>query len=53
MITKISKRIFAKLYELNYFMDEYISALKIVMSDWSINEKSYNLENFQEVERVI
>ena len=33
-------------------MDEYISALKIVMSDWSISEKSYNLENFQEVERL-
>ena len=46
------KENFAKLYELNYFMDEYISALKIVMSDWSINEKSYNLENFQEVERL-
>ena len=43
---------FVKLYELNYFMDEYISALKIVMSDWSISEKSYNLENFQEVERL-
>ena len=33
-------------------MDEYISALKIVISDWSISEKSYNLENFQEVERL-
>ena len=33
-------------------MDEYISTLKIVMSDWSISEKSYNLENFQEVERL-
>ena len=22
------------------------------MSDWSISEKSYNLENFQEVERL-
>ena len=43
---------FVKLYELNYFMDEYISALKIVISDWSISEKSYNLENFQAVERL-
>jgi hypothetical protein len=46
------ERNFVKLYEMNYFMDEYISALKIVMSDWSISEKSYNLENFQEVERL-
>ena len=48
---KIEKN-FSKLYEMNYFMDEYISTLKIVMSDWSISEKSYNLENFHEVERL-
>jgi hypothetical protein len=43
---------FTKLYEMNYFMDEYISSLKIIMSDWSISEKSYNLENYQEVEKL-
>jgi len=43
---------FIKLYEMNYFMDEYISSLKIIMSDWSISEKSYNLENYQEVEKL-
>ena len=37
---------------MNYFMDGYISSIKIVISDWSINEKSYNLENYQEVERL-
>ena len=41
-----------KLYQMNYFMDGYISSIKIVISDWSINEKSYNLENYQEVERL-
>ena len=46
------KNNFIKLYEMNYFMDEYISSLKIIMSDWSISEKSYNLENYQEVEKL-
>ena len=43
---------FSKLYKMNYFMDEYISSLKIIISDWSISEKSYNLENYQEVEKL-
>ena len=43
---------FKKLYEMNYFIQDYVSSFKIIISDWSISEKSFNLENYQNVERL-
>jgi hypothetical protein len=46
------KSYYIKLYEINDFMFEYLSIFREILSDWSISNKSYNIENYKEVERL-
>ena len=44
--------VYVDLFAINEFLFEYLATFKEIMADWSISNKSYNIENYQEVERL-
>ena len=51
-INKLINKYFTKVFYMNDFLREFLMNIKRIISDWSLSNKSLDLSNYQEIEKL-